>query len=81
MRAVPVIDAPARRFKTMDVQTSHIVLESCHAIQSYIVALYNAIWFLRRFPRDGHETEAAYIVVATNNDKILRRTGHWKNNK
>lgn len=78
MRAVPLIDTPAGRFETVNVQTSHIVLESCHAVQLYIVALYNAVWLLRRFPRDGHETEAAYIVVTTNNYEILWRTGHWK---
>jgi len=76
MRAVPIIDTPTGRFEIMNVQTSHVILESCYAVQLYIVALDNAIWLLRGFPSDGHKTETAYIVIATNNDEILRRTGH-----
>lgn len=81
MCAIPLVDAPAGRFKILDIRTSHVVLESCYAIQLYIVALYNTVWFFRRFPSDGHETEAAYIVVATNNDEIFWRTGHWKSDE
>ena len=76
MRAVPIIDTPAGRFETMNVQTPHFILESCYAIQLYIIALYNTIWFLRGFPSNGHKTETAYIVITTNNDEILWRTGH-----
>lgn len=81
MRAISLIDAPAGWFEILNIQTSHVVLESCHAVQLYIVALYNTVWLFRGFPRDGHETEAAYIVVATNNDEIFRRTGHWKSDE
>lgn len=76
MRAVP-LNTPGWRFETVDVQLSHVVFEFCHAIQLDIVALYNSIWLLWRFPRDGHKAEAAYIVIAASNNEILRRTGHW----